>query len=34
MLVTLEVPEEFARFLKEEVTKWGKVVKAAGLQAQ
>ncbi len=27
-------PEEFARFLKEEVTKWGKVVKAAGLQAQ
>lgn len=27
-------PEEFARFLKAEVTKWGKVVKAAGLQTQ
>lgn len=27
-------PEEFARFLKAEVTKWGKVVKAAGIQAK
>ena len=25
---------DYPRFLKEEVTKWGKVVKAAGLQAQ
>jgi tripartite-type tricarboxylate transporter receptor subunit TctC len=27
-------PEEFARFLKAEVAKWGKVVKAAGIQAK
>lgn len=27
-------PEEFGRFLKAEVEKWGKVVRAAGLQAQ
>jgi len=27
-------PEEFGKFLKSEVGKWGKVVKAAGLQAK
>ena len=27
-------PEEFGRFLKTEVEKWGKVVRAAGLQSQ
>ena len=27
-------PEEFARFLRDEMTKWGKVVKAAGLKAE
>ncbi len=27
-------PEEFARFLRDEMTKWGKVVKAAGIKAQ
>ena len=27
-------PEEFASFLRDEMTKWGKVVKAAGLKAE
>ncbi len=27
-------PEEFARFLRDEMAKWGKVVKAAGVKAQ
>jgi tripartite-type tricarboxylate transporter receptor subunit TctC len=27
-------PEEFARFLRDEMTKWGKVVKAAGIKAE
>jgi len=26
-------PEEFDRFLKSEIAKWGKVIKAAGIQA-
>lgn len=29
-----DTPEEFGRFLKSEVEKWGKVVRAAGLQAK
>ncbi|MBI3937256.1 MAG: hypothetical protein HY323_09785 [Betaproteobacteria bacterium] len=27
-------PEEFARFIRNEITKWGKVVKAAGLRVE
>ena len=32
--VVTDTPEEFGRFLKSEVEKWGKVVKAAGIPMQ